>query len=824
MKLRQKLAAVMAAAMVVTAVPVVTMADTTNSVANTVNVAKDETMGFHVKEDTVSETTTYSVYTINGGNVDYKYRYIPTLELRPTGTYDLTGTQEAFFVDITNAKFSNEAFLAKIAGTKIALNKEGKIVSNTLLTEPDSDHNRSWIGKTPEELVKTEELYLDLNGNKVSAAAAKIVVKKVSDTQLRVTVKNIRVTKDDVIKVELFAKATGGDVTVNIDGSECFVSTGSCVVGTNAESTKKVTATVSKEAAISVDGGEIDNIVLTEQVLKAFSEAKDNTIQIALPASSDLEFRLENDAIKGDGGRGFAGKEDISMPAEYVNNDKQIIKVTIDQDEWKDPNARGTITLKGIKVVPQNQVAAAGDVTVKVTSPKEELMADTTLTVGKVSDYAVAIACKEPAELTAGKKSQTVEFTVKEAVADTIVDGRRAEFAIENGFIAVRDLKEDATNSTVLKEEDKYSTALETFTRLVKEEKIKLPEKVKLEDIIEVKANKEGQITGFVVEFNHLDTKANELTFKMPIMADLNTTGEVKLSVSGRALPQTIETTIAQVTAPVTVTTEAVQLKVGLNGQKGGKIVITETAEKMLNRGEMTITIPEATGISFVKDQELAVKAEGLTVKDVKVTGSQITFNVSRTSEKAGSITIEGIEFNVNRTTPEGKFELKMAGEALSTNEYIKAGLDSIKVADFITISTANTEDLTANGLKKGTASFKIESNKYTVNGVEKEMDGVAFLSNGRTMVPVRYVSEAFGIDGNNVLFNKGVVTLMAGNRIVQLTNGSNVALVNGVSITMDEKVTIKDGRTYIPMGEIGRLLGVNVTWDNETKTATFKN
>ena len=234
--------------------------------------------------------------------------------------------------------------------------------------------------------------------------------------------------------------------------------------------------------------------------------------------------------------------------------------------------------------------------------------------------------------------------------------------------------------------------------------------------------------------------------------------------------------------------------------------------------------MPSNSGITFVKDQDLQVKATGLRVKDVKVSADAITFAVDRTSEEAGSIEIENIEFNVNRMAPEGKFDLAIAGPALSSNVYMKEGVDNMVVEDFVVIGTANTEDMAQNGLKKGTASFAIGSNKYTVNGEEKQMDGAAFLSNGRTMVPVRYVSEAFGIDGNNVLFNNGTVTLFAGSRIVQLKNGSNIATVNGAEIPMDEKVTIKEGRTYIPMGEIGRILGVKVTWDNEAKTATFTN
>jgi hypothetical protein len=94
-------------------------------------------------------------------------------------------------------------------------------------------------------------------------------------------------------------------------------------------------------------------------------------------------------------------------------------------------------------------------------------------------------------------------------------------------------------------------------------------------------------------------------------------------------------------------------------------------------------------------------------------------------------------------------------------------------------------------------------------------------------MMPVRYVAEAIGIKTNDIMFsnvNGGTITILAGNRIVQLQNNSNVAKLNGTSIYLDEAVTIKDGRTYVPVGEIARLLGVSVEWNNETKTATFAN
>ena len=66
--------------------------------------------------------------------------------------------------------------------------------------------------------------------------------------------------------------------------------------------------------------------------------------------------------------------------------------------------------------------------------------------------------------------------------------------------------------------------------------------------------------------------------------------------------------------------------------------------------------------------------------------------------------------------------------------------------------------------------------------------------------------------------------TLLWGTRTIALTAGSDTAIVNGAPVTLSTKVVIKDGRTYAPVGEIAKILGIKSSWDNTTKTATFKN
>lgn len=783
MKLRQKLATVIAATMVVTAVPVITSASTTNTISqSSVSIIKDGEIGFTSTTATIGSTTC-SVYNTTSTTL--------SLDIESKGNYAL-GNGQSFFIEIENAEFSDAAYYSAATGSVVNVSKDGYLV--------DANGVK---GQKVEDAVESVVITKTVNN-------ATYTIAKVSDTELRVTVTGTIANKD-MLSIPMLAVAKSGEVVVKIDGTDSFVTSETRVLGST--TTKNIGAIVTDETTITADGGEIGNIVITENKIGAIRNLKDDQIKIELSSSSDVEFSGTS-KIKLVGKKGLSNIGTINLTSSDVKIEDQTITITLPAAAKVAGTARGQLSIEGIEVVPESKKATKGNVVVTV---KNKDMDNTKLTVAKIGEEAVTLTVEEVVEVISGKESEDVTFTLTENTKDSIIDGRKVEFTIENGFIAVRNYDE-ATK--------KYDTALNTFKALVKSGDIELPEEVSVNDITAVEANNEGQITGFTVQFNNL--KANEkseLEFTLPVMAEINASGEIKVSVEGRAIEQGTSVVVANAKAPFTVKAEAAELKTGLNGQVGGKLVITESAAGMFDKGSVDITVANTTGISFKKDQDLEVKAENLKVKDVKVYADAITFEVERTSDEAGSITIEGIEFNVDRTAPQGSFDLEIAGKAISENVYMKAGLETLTASKFVVIGTTNTEDIVAgNGLAKGTASFTINSATYTVNGKEKTMDGAAYLANNRTMVPVRYVSEAFGIEGNNIMFKNGVVTLIAGNRIVQLKNGSNVATLNGTAITMDEAVTIKDGRTYIPMGEVGRILGVNVSWNNETKTATFNN
>ncbi|MCF0232121.1 MAG: hypothetical protein HUJ63_07630, partial [Enterococcus sp.] len=390
------------------------------------------------------------------------------------------------------------------------------------------------------------------------------------------------------------------------------------------------------------------------------------------------------------------------------------------------------------------------------------------------------------------------------------VNGREVEFKLDKGYFAVE--------AESKKSEDNLK-ALKANIKSIKNGNKDL----NIEEAIEEAIVENGKIVGFTMKLEATD-KLDEITFKAPVFVGLEESGEIKLEASGRGIAQELSTVIVNAKPSVKVTSEVAVLKVGLRNQAAGKITIAETEKEMIKRnGNIEITLPSEKGIVFAGTPEVKVngdlvlgKAEIKTVENVQ----KVIIPVVRASKNASTVEISNFVIDVDRTVAEGAYDVKIGGTALTANK------DSVTAEKFITIGTPNTQDITgANGLAKGTSTFVIGESKYTVNGVEKEMDAASFVQDpGYTMVPMRYVAEAFGVTGNNILFSKGVTTIFAGTRTIQLTNGSDIAIVNGAKVQMDTKVMIKDGRTYAPIGQVAQLLGINKGWDNETKTATFTN
>lgn len=87
------------------------------------------------------------------------------------------------------------------------------------------------------------------------------------------------------------------------------------------------------------------------------------------------------------------------------------------------------------------------------------------------------------------------------------------------------------------------------------------------------------------------------------------------------------------------------------------------------------------------------------------------------------------------------------------------------------------------------------------------------------TMVPIRTASENLGykVDFDN---NKKQVTVSGGSQVIQMTVNQKNATVNGSTTALQAPPLIKSGTTLVPLRFVSDAFGVQVYWDNASKSA----
>lgn len=110
---------------------------------------------------------------------------------------------------------------------------------------------------------------------------------------------------------------------------------------------------------------------------------------------------------------------------------------------------------------------------------------------------------------------------------------------------------------------------------------------------------------------------------------------------------------------------------------------------------------------------------------------------------------------------------------------------------------------------------------RIVVNGKTVSSDISPVIEQGRTLVPIRVISENIGAtvgwDGKSK-----TVTVTMNQKVVMLKIGNKYATVNGKNINLDVPAKILNGRTLVPLRFIGESLGATVTWDGTTRTVTI--
>ena len=674
---------------------------------------------------------------------------------------------------------------------------------------------------------------------------------KINDKdEIEVTIKGV-LAKDDIIKVALRTVLTktsaGTKATVAVDSDDLDLSTDDItfvtVQDTGIKATLKKVAEVAEEETT-----ELEKDLKIETAAGDF--VKDQEFEIKVSSGFELKY-------------GNTNATDYTI-RQGDDDNKLIVKIT-------NANIGDTLTINAKDIIIDAADAKVGAVA--------------KLTVKALADTSVTGTFKATADAVEAAKvvDQTVTLSVDEdddvPVIYSGVDVNNDGITDDSDHLSLEvTLKETAKSSLDVKKAfnlDLPEGVYVTDVKVKKTDNVEINGKTgsNIKDEFE-KAYKEGEYDGFEFarrSFVDTDNKADamELSFKLELVAEPDFTGDVKLTLEGDAFDKKQEVTIAKFVAPYTVEASQNDLIIDYRNTKvPTNIVVKEAEEGLWKKNlEFTFGIDKFDDDDFENDATYTVDNKSdLEIKEAK---KGLGFKVdTESSDEPAAVTISDISLYMSRSIAAGTYDLQlitnaninMYAEALATTEATKVDVDKITDAfgtveepakytvaedkdfndgakinkdtvDYATVKEGFINVITA-GRDQDDASFTKKvvvpvGEKYLIAGEEQvALDVPAYISAaGYTMLPVRAVATALGINNNNVLWNQAskTVTILYGQRIITMVAGQKVVTVNGNTIPASATVQIKDGRTFLPMRDLATALGVtDITWDAATKTATM--
>ena len=110
---------------------------------------------------------------------------------------------------------------------------------------------------------------------------------------------------------------------------------------------------------------------------------------------------------------------------------------------------------------------------------------------------------------------------------------------------------------------------------------------------------------------------------------------------------------------------------------------------------------------------------------------------------------------------------------------------------------------------------------KIIFNGEELKLDVAPVVENDTTLVPLRHVFEAFGVspewDGANQ-----TITAAKDDVVIWLQLNNKIAKIGDEEVELLAAPKAVDGRTLVPLRFISEAFGVSPVWDEATKTITI--
>lgn len=570
--------------------------------------------------------------------------------------------------------------------------------------------------------------------------------------------------------------------------------------------------------------GLLNTITVFENAANAIEQGAGDTIELKL-MTKGYRWDLTADAVVSDWGFGFgpvAVAPALTAP-DTITYTGLVNTIGVPAGGF---TTAGLLHFSNLGVIIDDSVARVGqDVEVRI---KGDGITEQTFTVAKYCDFEANVLEGTTTEIMAGREEQRIgEFFIEELAPGTLVQDRIITFELPEGYEWDNNTPfgnsnyEVVNSSAITLGNVRYPDAVgKNLGRVMK---------------LEVRAGSGTASHGAKIKFQ-----------KLEVMVSPAAKGDLTLEISGKA---GVDGTVKVATTVPIVSIEAnpVDVVLGIQDQKVGDVILTETAANALvdrrdrTVDQRTIVLQLDEDFAFAKVPTVEV-LEGdmiLDLQSVRISGDRDNGGRVHIPIKAGSlkqaakIKISDIYVTANRNAPVGPVKIKVAKarSAVNATNECATGI-AIPAYAFQDDSAGNAvlaNNLTvppAENIGATTGEFTIGSNVYKVNGMVKVMDAAPYIKNNRTYVPIRYLGYALGLTDDEIVWDAGnrKATLTKGDTVVELTIGSTTLTVNGEAQTMDVAPEMSNDRTMLPARFVAEAFGAKVGWDAVNRAVVIEN
>lgn len=413
------------------------------------------------------------------------------------------------------------------------------------------------------------------------------------------------------------------------------------------------------------------------------------------------------------------------------------------------------------------------------------------VTVAEYVDYGVTVKVDKVKEIIAGRPDTNKDYEVKvtlDTAGASFNTNRPIDFTVDGGELKLK----NTTNTNVTKASittAKYTDEFEAFA---------------------IDASKDIEMTFYVT-------------------SEWDNTKEVTLTVQGGGVDeQTVK--LADVLAPAKIEVKKVEdYRIGVQGQVGSEIVITETKAGSLAEGYYVIDFDKTNfGVTFTRPVATVETGNIDVDRNITSDGSKIWVRVKAESTKEPAvIKLNGYTVSLDRTVPEGDLKAKFAwvGSSYATNALRDDAINEVRDHEKITNFVIGRVITNAPDAMRQTTVFTLDSTTYTVGGVEMTLDAAPYISNNRTMLPIGTVARLAGASVNYSAETRTAV-FTKDNLVVSMNLDTNILLVNGSPVPMDAKPEIVNGRAFVPVVFVAQAFGIqngtDIVYDAATRSVTL--